>query len=119
MTAETESTEAGLQPAPPAARSVDLAGSLEDRAMTVDLWLSDSLGGAQPEDEIWLARLRGLALAGAAITLPMTAWKAIGPLTTASKGAMMPARRPRMWSATIFATRFPSVRSPGPYTTPG
>ncbi|MEZ5156463.1 MAG: O-antigen ligase family protein [Solirubrobacterales bacterium] len=50
---------------------------------TLDLWLSDSLGGARPEDEIWLARLRGLALAGAAVTLPMSAWKAIGPLTTA------------------------------------
>jgi O-antigen ligase len=46
----------------------------------VDLWL-DSLGGAEPGDGVWWARLRGLALAGAAVTLPMSAWKAIGPLT--------------------------------------
>jgi hypothetical protein len=71
------------QPATPPPRSTDLVDSIEDRAMTLDLWLSDNLGGARPEDEVWLARLRGIALAGAAITLPMSAWKAIGPLTTA------------------------------------
>lgn len=64
-------------------RSADLVDSLEDRAMTLDLWLSDSLAGAEPDDDVWLARLRGIALAGAAITLPMSAWKAFGPLTTA------------------------------------
>ena len=58
-------------------------GTLEDRLEPVDFWLTDSLGGASPEDEIWPSRLRGLALAGAAITLPMSAWKVIGPLTTA------------------------------------
>jgi hypothetical protein len=46
-----------------------------------DLWICDSLGGAEPEDALWLARLRGLALGGAALTLAMSAWKAIGPLT--------------------------------------
>ena len=50
---------------------------------TCDLWICDSLGGAEPEDALWLARLRGLALAGAALTLAMSAWKAIGPLTAA------------------------------------
>ena len=57
--------------------------TLEDYLLPLDLWLSDSLGGARPDDEIWLARTRGVALAGAAITLPMSAWKAFGPLTTA------------------------------------
>lgn len=68
---------------PPATRSADLVERVEDHAMTLDLWLSDTLGGAGPKDDVWLARLRGLALAGAAITLPMSAWKVIGPLTTA------------------------------------
>jgi hypothetical protein len=67
----------------PVTRGGDLAGVVEERAMILDLWLSDSLAGARPEDDIWLARLRGLALAGAAVTLPMSAWKVIGPLTTA------------------------------------
>ena len=48
---------------------------------TCDLWVCDSLGGAEDDDRIWLARLRGLALAGAALTLAMSAWKAVGPLT--------------------------------------
>ena len=59
------------------------AGTLGERLETLDFWLSDSVGGARPEDEIWLARLRGVVLAAAAVTLPMSAWKAIGPLTTA------------------------------------
>lgn len=69
--------------AAPPPRSIDPIAAVEERAAALDFWLSDSLGGARPEDDIWLARLRGLALAGAAITLPMSAWKAIGPLTTA------------------------------------
>lgn len=77
MTTDFEEQDAPPQPAPAPARTV------EDHVETLDLWLSDSLGGARPEDEIWLARLRGIALAGAAITLPMSAWKAAGPLTTA------------------------------------
>ncbi len=71
------------QPAAPPTRSADLVERVEDGAMTLDLWLSDSLGGARPDDDVWLARLRGLALAGAAITLPMSAWKAVGILTVA------------------------------------
>jgi len=67
--------------APP--RSLAFAETLEDRTVSLDLWLSDTLGGARPDEDIWLARLRGIALAGAAITLPMSAWKAVGPLTTA------------------------------------
>ena len=47
-----------------------------------DLWVCDSLYGAAPDEGIWSARLRGLALAAAALTLAMSAWKAIGPLTT-------------------------------------
>ncbi len=46
-----------------------------------DRWIRDGLGGAAPGDGVGLARLRGVALAGAALTLPMTAWKAIGPVT--------------------------------------
>jgi hypothetical protein len=51
-------------------------------AMSCDLWICDALGGAEPDDNIRLARLRGLVLGGAALTLAMSAWKAIGPLTT-------------------------------------
>lgn len=52
------------------------------RAVTAcDLWLRTSLGGATPADSIGLARLRGLALGSAALTLAMSGWKAIGPLT--------------------------------------
>lgn len=68
---------------PPPTRGTDLVERVEDQAMTLDLWLSDSLGGARPEDDIWLSRLRGIVLAGAAITLPMSAWKAVGVLTVA------------------------------------
>jgi len=57
--------------------------TIEEWADQLDIWVCDSLGGARPEDELWLARARGYALAGAAITLPMSAWKVIGPLTTA------------------------------------
>ena len=50
-------------------------------AHACDLWLCSSLGGAQPDDRIWLARLRGLVLAGAAVTLAMSGLKVLGPLT--------------------------------------
>ena len=52
------------------------------RAAVCDRWIRESLGGAAPDDRIDLARLRGVALAAGALTLAMTAWKAIGPLTT-------------------------------------
>ena len=46
-----------------------------------DLWICESLGSAEPEEALWLARLRGLTLGGAALTLALSGWKAIGPLT--------------------------------------
>lgn len=81
--AAQEATEASWRPEAPPQRSTDLAETVSVRADELDFWLSDSLGGGEPDDEIWLARLRGIVLAGAAITLPMSAWKAFGPLTTA------------------------------------
>lgn len=74
---------ASWRPETPPPGGSDLSRRLKDRVAQLDLWLSDSLGGSRPQDEIWLERLRSLALAGAAVTLPMSAWKAIGPLTTA------------------------------------
>lgn len=74
---------ARLPPATTPSRATTLVERVEDHAMTADLWVSDSLGGARLDDDVSLARLRGLALAGAAITLPMSAWKVIGPITTA------------------------------------
>ena len=77
------------------------------RALACDLWICDSLGGATPNDGIWLARLRGLALGGGALTLAMSGWKAIGSLTisdlllTASVLLLLPrfkiANARRMW----------------------
>ena len=46
-----------------------------------DLWICETLGGAGPGDAPWLARLRGLALAASALTMALSGWKAIGPLT--------------------------------------
>lgn len=73
-TATSEVIARSGEPAPGAGRPWSTA---------VDLWIRNSLGGAKPDESIWLARLRGLALAGAALTLAMSAWKAIGPVTTA------------------------------------
>ena len=64
-----------------AARSGRRAPKARARFVAFDLWIQDSLGGTELDDSAWLARLRGLALAGAALTLAMSAWKAIGPLT--------------------------------------
>lgn len=70
-----------------------------------DRWLSRSLAGADDADGVWLARARGVALAGAAFTLAMSAWKAVGPLSTSDlflvaavllmlpRFELMPARR--------------------------
>ena len=49
--------------------------------LVCDRWVCDTLGGIAPDDSPLLTRLRGVALASAALTLPMTAWKVIGPLT--------------------------------------
>ena len=56
--------------------------SLRAGISACDLWLRGPLSGDHDADGIWMARARGLALAGAAFTLAMSAWKAIGPLTT-------------------------------------
>lgn len=56
--------------------------SIRTAADVVDGWVCENLAGAMLEDSIWMVRLRGLALAGAALTLAMTAWKVIGPVTT-------------------------------------
>jgi O-antigen ligase len=74
---------ASLSPARPASQGATFVDRVENHAMTADLWVSDTLGGARHDDDVALSRLRGLALAGAAITLPMSAWKVIGPITTA------------------------------------
>jgi branched-subunit amino acid transport protein AzlD len=52
-------------------------------ANACDRWICRSLGGSGPGGSVWLARLRGLALASAALTVAMSAWKMVGPLTTA------------------------------------
>ena len=62
---------------------------VRDGLYTCDLWICDSLGGADASDRIWLARLRGLALAGAALTLAMSAWKAIGSLAASDLFSVM------------------------------
>ncbi len=48
-----------------------------------DRWLRGPLAGDYDVDGVWLARARGLALAGAALALAMSARKAIGPLSIA------------------------------------
>ena len=55
--------------------------NLGEGVSACDRWVRGPLLGAGPETALWLARARGLALAGAAFTLAMSAWKAAGPLS--------------------------------------
>ncbi|MEZ5062914.1 MAG: O-antigen ligase family protein [Solirubrobacterales bacterium] len=54
--------------------------SFDDGIAAWDRWLRGPLGVADPGNGTWLVRARGLALAGAAFTLAMSAWKIVGPL---------------------------------------
>ncbi|MFN8164251.1 MAG: hypothetical protein U0R26_10595 [Solirubrobacterales bacterium] len=57
--------------------------SFGEAASACDRWLRGPLlAGAAEEGGAWLQRARGVALAGAGFTLAMSAWKAIGPITT-------------------------------------
>ncbi len=57
--------------------------AISDGISAGDRWLRGPLAGDYDIDGVWLARARGIALAGAAFTLAMSAWKAIGPISTA------------------------------------
>lgn len=58
-----------------------MTSRISDRFLDGDLWVCHSLGGAALDDPVWFARLRGLALGAAALTLAASGLKAVGPLT--------------------------------------